>query len=575
MATDIVGYSSLIEKEEARTLASIKTLRAEVINPLLEAHKGRVAKLMGDGAIVEFGSVVDAVACAVAFQQAVTVHEAGRPPGQKVVFRIGISLGDVVVDGDDLLGDGVNIAARVEALAEPGGICITDTVMRQLAGKTDLGFEDAGERTLKNISQPVRVYRLQPSLADQGQSLPAQPALPDRASIAVLPFTNMSSDPEQEYFADGIVEDIITALSRFRTFAVVARNSTFAYKGRAVDVRTVARDLGVRYVLEGSVRRSGGRIRVTAQLIEGASGSHLWAEKFDGAFADIFDIQDEITRSVIGLIEPHIRRAEIERARHKRPDSVDAWDLYVQALPLVYAANVSGYSDAIALLDRALALAPNYAPALALASWAHEKRTTFGGLAPAGVDDVERCLALARRALDADPDDAVAMALLGWEQIHFGGDYSGLALCSRAVELNPNNRAVLDLAAVAQIFAGNLDEVIALAMRALRLSPGAPDNYSCLCHIASAHFSAGRFEEAAEWAQRSIDLEKAFVYSHLHVAVSKAHLGRNEEARAAMKVALALQPDLTIALENADPIRFPERRKLWIDGLRMAGMSEG
>ena len=322
--------------------------------------------------------------------------------------------------------------------------------MRQLAGKTDFGFEDAGERTLKNISQPVRVYRLQPPSAVQGgQSLPAQPALPDRASIAVLPFANMSSDPEQEYFADGIVEDIITALSRFRTFAVVARNSTFAYKGRAVDVRTVARDLGVRYVLEGSVRRSGDKVRVTAQLIEGASGAHLWAEKFEGAVADIFDIQDEITRSVIGLIEPQIRKAEIERARRKRPESIDAWDLYVQALPLVYAANVPGYTDAIVLLDRALALAPDYAPALALASWAHEKRKTFGGIAPAGVDDVETSLALAQRALDADPDDAMAMALLGWERILFRGDYAGLALCSRAVELNPNNRAVLDLAAVA------------------------------------------------------------------------------------------------------------------------------
>ena len=385
----------------------------------------------------------------------------------------------------------------------------------------------------------------------------------------------MSSDPEQEYFADGIVEDIITALSRFRTFAVVARNSTFAYKGRAVDVRAVARDLGVRYVLEGSVRRSGDKVRVTAQLIEGASGAHLWAEKFEGAVADIFDIQDEITRSVIGLIEPQIRKAEIERARRKRPESVDAWDLYVQALPLVYAANVPGYSDAIVLLDRALALAPDYAPALALASWAHEKRKTFGGIAPAGVDDVETSLTLAQRALDADPDDAMAMALLGWERILFRRDYAGLALCSRAVELNPNNRAVLDLAAVAHLFAGDLDEVIACGMRALQLSPGAPDNYSCLEHIASAHFSAGRFEEAAEWAQRSIDLEKGLVYSHLFLAASNAHLGRNEEARAAMKVALALRPDFTIARLSGDPMRFPERRKLWVDGLRMAGMPEG
>ena len=579
MATDIVGYSGLIEKNEARTLASIKTLRAEVINPLLESHKGRVAKLMGDGAIVEFGSVVDAVTCAAALQQAVTAHQAKIPLEQQIVFRIGINLGDVVVEGEDLLGDGVNIAARIEALAEPGGICITDTVMRQLFGKTDVEFEDAGERTLKNISQPVRVYRQRlqtPSAVEGHQSSPVQPALPDRASIAVLPFANMSSDPEQEFFADVIVEDIITALSRFRTFAVVARNSTFAYKGRAVDVRTVARDLGVRYVLEGSVRRSGGKIRVTAQLIEGASGSHLWAEKFDGAVADIFDIQDEITRSVIGLIEPQIRRAEIERARRKPPESVDAWDLYVQALPLVNAANVSGYSDAIVLLDRALALAPNYAPALGLASWAHEKRKTFGGVAPPGVDDVEMSLALAQRALDADPDDALAMALLGWERIFFRGDYTGLALCSRAVALNPNNRVVLALASVANIFAGDLDEAIACGRRALQLSPGAPDNYDCLEHIAAAHFFAGRFDEAAQWAQRSIDLERAFANSHLFLAASNAHLGRNEEARAAMTVALQLQPDFTVAMFlSGPPRRFPERTKLWIDGMRMAGMPEG
>jgi TolB-like protein len=395
-------------------------------------------------------------------------------------------------------------------------------------------------------------------------------------AIAVLPFENLSPDPEQSYLADGIVEEIITALSRFRTFGVVARNSTFAYKGRAVDVREVARDLGVRYVLEGSVRRSGERVRVAAQLIEGASGAHLWAEKFEGAAADIFDFQDEITRSVIGLIEPQIRKAEIERARRKRPENLDAWDLYLQALPLVYGASVPGYTTAIGLLDRALALEPDYAPALALAAWAHEKRDTFSEVAPTGVNDAETSLAYAQRALDIDPDDALAMALFGWERIMFRADYAGLALCSRAVELNPNNRAVLDLAAVAHLHAGDLDEVIAHATRALHLSPGASDAYMCVCHISSAHFSAGRFEEGAQWAQRSIDLEKGFIYSHLFLACSLAHLGRIEEARAEMKVALALRPDFTVARETADQaMRFPDRRKLWIDGLRLAGMPEG
>jgi TolB-like protein len=393
--------------------------------------------------------------------------------------------------------------------------------------------------------------------------------------VAVLPFENLSSDPEQSFLADGIVEEVTTALSRFRTFTVVARNSTFVYRGRAVDVRDVARELGVRYVLEGSVRRSHDKVRIAAQLIEGVSGAHLWAEKFDGAIADIFDFQDEITKSVIGVIEPQIRKAEIERARRKRPESLDAWDLYVQALPLVYSANVLGYTEAIGLLERAAALDPGYAPALALASWAHEKRKTYGGTAPAGMDDAEMSFALVQRAREADPDDALAMALFGWLRILFRGDFTGLSLCVRAVEFNPNNRAVLDLAAVAELYAGDLDKMIALGLRALQLSPGAPDNYMCITHIASAHFSAGRFEEAAQWAQRSIELEKRYVYSHLFLAASNAQLGRIEQARSSLNTAMALRPDFTITHMNRCPMRFPERRKLWLDGLRLAGMQEG
>jgi TolB-like protein len=463
---------------------------------------------------------------------------------------------------------GVVAKDRLMQAAWPGTIVEEANLTVQIAAlRRALGTGQDGQDWI--VTVPRVGYRLlwpnaAGSLAEHGAP-----------AIAVLPFENLSPDPEQSFLADGIVEEIITALSRFRTFGVVARNSTFAYKGRATDVREVARDLGVRYVLEGSVRRSGQRVRVTAQLIEGASGAHLWAEKFEGAVADIFDFQDEITRLVIGIVEPQIRKAEIERTRRKRPESLDAWDLYLQALPLVYSAKVPSYTEAIALLDRAISLDPDYVPALALASWAHEKRKTFGGVAPAGVDDVGVALAFAQRALDADPDDAVAMALLGWERILFRRDFAGLALCARAVELNPNNRAVLDLAAVANLFAGDLDDVIVCGLRALELSPGAPDAYMCLTHIASAHFSAGRFEEAAEWAERSIDLEKGYVFSHLFLAASKAHLGQIEEARAAMKIALALRPDYTVAGKSSGPMRFPERRTIWIDGLRMAGMPEG
>lgn len=483
-------------------------------------------------------------------------------------------------------GKSVSLGGRGTALLSAlagarGGVVSKDTLMQ-------VAWPDAVVEEANLTVQIAALRRAMGVLSDEqdwivtvprvGYRLLASPQAPTNSgppAVAVLPFENLSSDPEQSFLADGLVEEIITALSRFRTFAVVARNSTFAYKGRAVDVREVARELGVRYVLEGSVRSSGDKVRVAAQLIEGTTASHLWAEKFEGAATDIFEFQDKITNSVIGLIEPRIRQAEIERARRKRPESLDAWDLYVQALPLVYSANVPGYTYAIELLDRAIALDPGYAPALALASWAHERRKTYGGTAPAGVDDVEVCLALAQRALDADPDDAMAMGLLGWERILFRGGYSGLALCSRAVELNPNNRAVLDLAAVAHLYAGDLDQAIACSMRALQLSPGAPDAYACISHIAEAHYFAGRFEEAVAWAQRSIDLEKGFAFSHLFLSMSDAHLGRIEQAREEMKVVLALRPNFTIAHWRDDKIRFPERRRLMTDGMRMAGMPEG
>jgi TolB-like protein len=464
---------------------------------------------------------------------------------------------DGVVVGKDALMQ----AAWPGTVVEEANLTVQIAALRRALG----GGQDGGDWI---VTVPRVGYRL---LWPRGMEPAGAHGAP---AVAVLPFENLSPDPEQSFLADGIVEEIIMALSRFRTFAVVARNSTFAYKGRSVDVREVARDLGVRYVLEGSVRRSGDKVRVAAQLIEGASGAHLWAEKFEGAATDIFDFEDEITRSVIGLIEPRILKAEIERARRKRPDSLDAWDLYVQALPLVYSASTPAFTEAIGLLDRALALDPDYAPALAMASWAHEKRTTFGGPLP-GVDDAGQALALAERALRADPDDAVAMAMLGWQRILFRWDYTGLDLCSRAVELNPNNRAVLDLTAVAHLFAGDLEQLIACATRALELSPGAPDAYMCLTHLSSAHYHLGRFEEAAKWAQRSIDLDKGFVFSHLHLASSMAQLGRMEEARAAMKAVLALRPDFTIAFLNARPMRFPERRARSVEGMRLAGMPEG
>lgn len=398
--------------------------------------------------------------------------------------------------------------------------------------------------------------------------------LSGRPSIAVLPFVNLSSDREHDHICDGIVEDLIIGLSRFKTFAVVSRTSSFVYKGRSVDAREAARDLGVRYLLEGSVRRSGEKVRVAAQLIDGASGAHHWAETFDGAVTDIFDFQDRITRQVIGLIEPQLRKAEIGRARQKRPDSMDAWDLYVQALPLVYSTSAANHTRAIALLDRALAIEPDYAPALALAAWAREKRGSVGGVA--GSSDAEDALALAERAFDADPDDPMVIALLGFLRIKFACDYSGLDLCIRAVALNPNNTLVLNFATVAHSLAGDLDEMIACANRALELSPGSPDTYVCLQDIACGQLMAGRFQKALYWAGRSIEVNDSFVFARLAVAVASAHLGRVAEARDAIEKVLELRPDLTIAsLLRTIPNRFPERRNVWTTGMRKAGMPEG
>jgi TolB-like protein len=496
-----------------------------------------------------------------------TVTRDGKPIS--IGVRGSALLAALLDAGGELVGkDALIEAAWPGTIVEESNLTVQIAILRKA-----LGTRPDGQEWI--VTVPRVGYRLPLGTGPITKAGEDKTALPSgRPSIAVLPFANLSDDPEQEYLADGVVEDVITALSRFRTFAVAARNSSFVYKSRAADVRDVSRQLGVRYVLEGSVRRSNKRVRVTAQLVDGASGADLWAEKFDGEIDDVFDFQDEITRSVVGLIEPQIRRAEIERARRKQPDNFDAWDLYIQALPIVYSSNVPAYSEAITLLERAIMHDPGYVPALALAAWAHEKRQTFGGTAPPGVDDVEMSMALAERAVAADDEDAFALALLGWLRILFREDFSGLQLCMRAVALNPNNLLALNFAGTANLYAGDLDEVIACYTRALELSPGAPDNYVCLSGIASGHFFARRFEEALVWAQRSLDLDKAYVYSRLFLAGSYAHLGRTAEARAALAGAMAVKPGMTIASESGRSMRDPERMAIWVEGMQLAGMPE-
>ncbi|HLW89681.1 MAG TPA: adenylate/guanylate cyclase domain-containing protein, partial [Roseiarcus sp.] len=384
LAADVVGYSRLAGADEDRTLARLRALRSDLIDPTIAVHHGRVVKRTGDGSLVEFRSVVDAVRCAIEVQNGMIERNAGLPSDRRIEFRVGIHLGDIVEESDgDLMGDGVNIAARLEGICEPGSICLSEQAYWQVKARLDLAINDRGAVRLKNIADPVRVYSLQVGIPAQAkpvtqaapaaaEKLSARPALPDKPSIAVLPFQNMSGDAEQEYFADGIVEDIITGLARIKWLFVIARNSSFTYKGKAVDVRQVGRELGVRYVLEGGVRKAGNRVRITAQLLEAETGAHLWADRYDGALEDIFDLQDQITDRVIGIVEPSLRRSEIERSRRKRPENLDAYDLYLRAVPHMASIMPSDARIAAGFLEDALKLDPNYAAAHALLAWCHE-----------------------------------------------------------------------------------------------------------------------------------------------------------------------------------------------------------
>jgi adenylate cyclase len=391
LVSDVVGYSRLAGADEDRILARMRALRSDLSDPTIAVHHGRIVKRTGDGSIVEFRSVVDAVRCAIEVQNAMIERNAGVSEDRRIDFRIGIHVGDVVEESDgDLMGDGVNIAARLEGMAQPGAICLSEDAYRQVRARLDLEVNDLGQTQLKNIVEPIRVYSLQVGLPARAKPVglveptkaktPApRLALPDKPSIAVLPFQNMSDDPSQEYLVDGMVEDIITGLSRIKWLFVIARNSSFTYKGKAVDVRQVGCELGVRYVLEGGVRKAGARLRITAQLIEAETGAHLRADKFDGALEDVFDLQDKITAAIVGIIEPNLRRAEIERAQRKRPESLDAYDLYLRALPHLTSVMPEDAGIGMGLLEEALKLDPNYAAAHAYLAWALEMRFYRGG----------------------------------------------------------------------------------------------------------------------------------------------------------------------------------------------------
>jgi adenylate cyclase len=405
LAADVAGYSRLMGEDEEGTHSALTSLRRELSDPKIGEHRGRIVKTNGDGLLVEFPSVVDAVRCAVELQREMALRNDGVADERRIEFRIGINLGDIIIDEDDIYGDGVNVAARLEALAEPGGICVSRVVRDQVRDKLDFGFEDLGEQQVKNIARPVRVYRI--PLAETARTKAPLP-LPDKPSLAVLPFQNMTGDAEQDYFVDGIVEEITTAISRLPWLFVIARNSSFSYKGRAVDVKQVARELGVRYVLEGSMRKAGNRVRITGQLIDTTSGAHIWADRFDGALDDIFELRDQVASSVVGVIEPKLRQSEVERAIRKPTENLDAYDLYLRAIAQVSMMSYEGVSEAITLLKRALAIDPSYAPAAARVALCRVGQVSFG-LGKVSDAEISEAAQLAAQAIEMGKDDPDAL----------------------------------------------------------------------------------------------------------------------------------------------------------------------
>ena len=552
LAADVAGYSRLMGVDEEGTLAALKACRRELVDPKIAEHNGRIVKTTGDGALVEFGSAVDAVRCAMEIQRTMAERNSVILEDRRVEFRIGINVGDIIFDEADIYGDGVNIAARVETLARPGSICLSDNAYQQIKGKLALEFNDMGEQQLKNIALPVRVYGLRLDGAPAPQAL----ALPDKPSIAVLPFQNMSGDPDQEYFADGMVEDIITGLSRIKWLFVIARNSTFAYKGRTVDVKQVGRELGVRYVLEGSVRKAGERIRVTGQLIDTAMGAHIWAERYDRKSDDIFALQDEITLSVVGAIEPSLRLAEVERAKRKRPDNLDAYDLVLRAIPGVYSRMPEQSKKALEFLERAIALDPTYGLAHACAAECHHTLFLRGGH-----DEKDRAAAIrhAQIGMAHGQDDALALSLAGFAIGMDAHDRAGaFAALEAALAVSPSCAIAYILGSVILVFAGEAERAIDWGERGLRLSPLDPWRSSAFLAFAFSKFRCGQYEEAAADARKSVQSSPGFSIPYVALAASLARLQRFEEARAAAARVLELQPVFQysrfLASVNCEPI---------------------
>jgi adenylate cyclase len=568
LAADVAGYSRLIGADESGTLQALKAIRAELIDPTIAAHNGRLVKTTGDGLLVEFSSVVDALRCASEVQAGMVERNATVSNDKRIEFRIGINMGDIVVEDGDIFGDGVNVAARLEGLAEPGGICVSVRVQEDATGKLDLAFEDLGEQALKNIARPVRAYRV--ATGPMSATAPETPALalPDKPSIAVLRFANLSGDPEQDYFADGMVEEIITALSRIRWLFVIARNSTFTYKGQAIDVKRVGRELGVRYVLEGSVRKGGNRVRITGQLIDATSGAHLWADRFDGALEEIFDLQDRVAVSIAGVIEPTLQAAEIRYSVERPIDDLTAYDLYLRARAVASTYERNDLVKALELLGQAIAREPRYGLALAVAATYRVDLENYDWGDDREAEANRRtAIDLARQALRTGADDPGVLGRAAIVLGRFDEDIdAALALITRALALNPSFAYGWYWSGWVHTFAGQLDLAIQHFETSMRLNPRSQRGFH-LAGIGMAHFLAHRFAEAVAVLRVSIEEVPTFTPTHRTLAACYAQMGRLQEAREIIKRLVSLTP---VVMPTANPCRNPEHRELFLSGLRLA-----
>ena len=581
LAADIAGYSRLMGLDEERTLAQLKAFRKTLIDPAIASHHGRIVKTTGDGMLVEFGSAVDAARCSVIIQQEMAVRNSSVPPELRIEFRIGIHVGDIIIDDNDIFGDGVNIAARLEGIAEPGGVCVSDDAHRQIRGKVDHSFDDIGEQNLKNIAEPMRAWRVRLTGETVAAARPtASPwqrpqtlALPDKPSIVVLPFDNMSAEAGQEYLADGIVEAITAALSRIRSFFVIARNSAFTYKGRATNVRDIGRELGVAYLLEGSVQKAGNRLRIIVQLIETEGGAHVWSSRFDGAVDEFFDLEDRITEQVAGALQPSIRVAEIERSRRKRPQDLGCYDYTMRAMPYVWALEKDGISQALDLLEKALQIDPGYPLALSLAGWCHAQRGVYNW-----TDDIagEQAMAraLAERAANLSSDDPFILAVLGAVHTFVRNHGTARVLLERALSLDPNGAWAWSRLGWIENYADEPRKAIENFERALRLSPIDPMNFNNYAGIGSAHEVAREFDQAAAFYRRALQEQPNASWMYRHLASSLSGAGRIEEGRQMLAEMMRHYPDLTVSKFKQAMVFSPAVLDVMGENLKRVGLPD-